>query len=93
MGKLNYINDKDGYEFISNKGIKYELLEGISYKGTSTSDRLFILLSFDEELIEKVNHQDYVGYIFGAEFVERYTDEYIEIIDKMVNKYEKKMNL
>lgn len=91
MGKLNYIDEKQGYEFISDKGIKYDLLEGYSLHGKCTSDIVFIVIQYDEELNEKVN-DILAGYMYGATFVTECSDS-IKDIDYIVNRYEKENNL
>ena len=93
MGKIHFANDRDGYEFISDKGIKYDLLEGVSIRGNTSSDIVFIMLSFDEELTEKVDNDEFVGYLYGAEFLSINNTEMEELIDNRVKKYEKKKNL
>ena len=89
MIKLN----NDGYYFISDSGIKYELLEGISIGGKRqyTSDAIFIMLN-DKNYFEKVNNY-FVGFWFGASFLHECLDEYNEYISKLVTEYEKENNI
>ena len=93
MGKIYFANDRDGYEFISDKGIKYDLLEGVSIRGNTSSDIVFIMLSYDEELTEKIDNDEFVGYMYGAEFLTSDNKEMEEFIDNRVKEYEKKKNL
>lgn len=94
MGRMNYVDEKNGYEFISDKGYKYDLLEGMCLQGKATSDIVFILLSFDEKLTEKVE-TEFVGYFYGATFIHTKEDRerMAKDIEWYVNKYEEKMNL
>ena len=93
MGKLNYIDEIEGYSFISDKGYRYDLLEGYTFQGNATSDIIFVLLSFDEELSERVERDEFVGYFYGASLVLEYKEDYIKTLDYLVNEYEKKKNL
>ena len=85
MIKLN----KEGYYFISNSNIKYELLEGVSIGGERqyTSDVIFIMLA-DENYLEKVDNH-FVNYWMGANFLCDYLEEYDKDISDLVTKYEK----
>ncbi len=89
MIKLN----NEGYYFISDSGIRYELLEGVSIGGKRqyTSDIIFIMLA-DENYLDKVDSY-FVGFWFGATFLGESLDEYNECINKSVTKYEKENNI
>lgn len=85
MGKLVY-DKRNGYSYVSDNGIKYNLLEGMSYQGKSTSDILFIMLDYDNNLSDLVDANDFlVGWFYGAG---DYVDE--NYISRYVNLYEKK---
>lgn len=90
MSGIKWIGFKEGYEYISEKGYKYDLLEGMALGGELTSDIVFILLSFDNGLTDKVE-TEFVGYFFGANCFK--TEEMEEIIKEYVKEYEEKMNL
>lgn len=81
------LND-EGYVYISEKGIKYELLEGVSIgsKQQFTSDLLFItLLDADYNVNDLV-----VGYLFGACIFRDSPNEYLDSIKRLVDEYESK---
>ena len=76
MGKILH-DDRNGYRYESNKGILYDLLEGVSLKGSTTSDIVFITLyqgeEVDEDFLEYIwnnDYETYVGYFMGAELVD-----------------------
>lgn len=89
MIKLN----KEGYEFISNRGIRYDLYEGITMGGIKqyTSDTIFIMLG-DERYYDEVENR-LVDYIMGAYFFEDDISEFDNDISYMVEEYENKYNL
>ena len=76
----------EGYVFISKKGIKYDLLEGVTIGVTPkyTSDIIFIFLS-DSDYNVKDN---FVGYLFGANVMTDDLEGYNESIEKIVAEYE-----
>lgn len=79
---------EDGYVYISDRGIEYELLEGMSIGAERryTSDIIFIVLNNAE-----YNVEDYiVGYLFGAGVFERQLMDYDESIKAIVDDFEKK---
>lgn len=79
---------EDGYVYISDKGIEYELLEGISI-GTErkyTSDIIFIMLNNAEYNVEN----PVVGYLFGADLLEKDLMSYDESIKELVDEFEKR---
>lgn len=78
----------DGYVYVSDRGIEYELLEGMSI-GTElkyTSDIIFIVLNNAEYNVE----DHIVGYLFGASIFERQLMDYDESIKELVNDFEKR---
>lgn len=78
----------DGYVYVSDRGIEYELLEGMSI-GTErkyTSDIIFIVLNNEEYNVE----DHIVGYLFGASVFERQLMDYDESIKAIVDDFEKK---
>ena len=95
MGKLNYIDDIEGYRFISDKGYEYDLLEGMTFGGNATSDIIFVLLSFNEDLTEKVD-TSYVWHFYGATSAiedQIQTGSTIKLLDKITKEYEERNNL
>jgi hypothetical protein len=89
MIKLN----KEGYEFISNRGIRYDLYEGVTMGGIKqyTSDAIFIMLG-DERYYDEVENY-LVNYIMGASFFEEDIFEFDNDIAYLVEEYENKYNL
>ena len=67
---------EDGYVYVSDRGIEYELLEGMSIGSERryTSDIIFIILNNAES-----NVADHiVGYLFGASVLEGQLMDYDE---------------
>lgn len=59
-------DEQDGYSFRSKKtGATYDLLEGKSYKGTSTSDIIFIMRGEEDK-----GYTNLVNFCFGACFLD-----------------------
>ena len=87
MIKLSY----DGYVFISDSGIEYCLLEGVSigHLETYTSDTIFIMM--DDYRYECSN--PFVGFLRGATFLAEHQEEYNKQIQYLVNIYESTSNL
>lgn len=85
-----YIKE-DGYVFISDIGIEYELLEGVSIGAEKryTSDIIFIML-IDANYNVDTNC---VGYLFGATIIDGYIDTYQESIKELVSEYEKRNSI
>ena len=81
----------DGYVFISDLGIEYELLEGASMGADKqyTSDIVFIMLM--DANYNADTH--FVDYLFGATTMENRIDEYEESIREIVRAYEKRNNI
>ena len=79
---------EDGYVYVSDRGIEYELLEGMSIGSERkyTSDIIFIMLNNAEYNVE----DHIVGYLFGASVLERQLMDYDESIKSIVDDYEKK---
>lgn len=79
---------EDGYVYVSDRGIEYELLEGMSIGSERkyTSDIIFIILNNAEYNVE----DHIVGYLFGASVFERQLMDYDESIKSIVDDYEKK---
>lgn len=81
------LSERDGYSLISNKtGNHYDLLEGKSYNGISTSDIVFIMEANSE------GYKSLIGYTFGAsdgeaclEYCAGYITEYEETGTKYLN--------
>ena len=100
MGKILY-NERDGYTYISDNGIKYDLLEGISYKGTTTSDALFIMLSYEPDLFKEIDVEPYqlVDWFYladdcpSAEFISDYVNRYEKKHPEIVNWFKKKKRI
>jgi len=79
---------EDGYVYISNRGIEYELLEGVSI-GTEkkyTSDIIFIMLANAEYYVDN----NVIGYLFGASVMGNDLLVYDETIRELVNNFEKR---
>ena len=83
--------EKEGYIFISEKGLKYELLEGVSIGSTPqyTSDIIFIMFSDLDLTVDT----PLVNFLYGATFINESIEEYNEIIEGMVEEFERRNNL
>lgn len=83
--------NNDGYYFESENGIIYDLLEGVTM-GTEpqkTSDIIFVVISgLNLEIDTPEEH--FVGYLYGASFMNDCMGEYEGYISYMVEEYEKK---
>lgn len=79
----------EGYSYISDMGIEYELLEGVKIGGRDqiTSDIIFIMLTDQNYNVYNIDN-NIVGYLFGASMIENNLKEYEETIKKMVSKFE-----
>lgn len=88
MGKI--IDDT----FISDNGIKYSLYEGESIDGSATSDICFIMLDnypkIDEELFDGNKEYELVGWFYGAFQYEDFINDFKDIVEGFVKKYEEK---
>lgn len=86
MGQYKY-SERDGYDYISDNGIEYELVEGISLMGESTSD-LIIMIFPDEDAV--FNGLECVDMVFGATFMDKesYRKDVLETLDKYAEKFE-----
>lgn len=92
MGKLIF-DDRNGYSFISDNGVEYDLLEGRSLRGKTTSDIVFVMLAYNEELFEYLGDRlsdEFLGYFFGAAFVRENDKDSIHYIEEYVAEFEKK---
>ena len=76
---------EDGYVYVSDRGIEYELLEGMSIGANKryTSDIIFIILNNAEYNVE----DHIVGYLFGASVLERQLMDYDESIKLTEKRY------
>ena len=99
MGKLVY-DKRNGYSYVSDNGIKYNLLEGMSYQGNSTSDILFIMLDYGNNLSDLVEANDFlVGWFYGAgdcvdeNYISRYVNLYENKHPEIVNCFKKKKRI
>lgn len=76
----------DGYVYVSDSGVEYDLLEGKSLGADTTSDIIFIcFLDCDFD-----NKDEVIGFLYGATFFEEDMKEYNNHIKKIVDKYERK---
>lgn len=78
---------EDGYVYISDRGIEYELLEGVGIGGREcTSDLIFIVLMNSEYNVDDM----VVGYLWGAGLLKSELSDYDESIKELVEQYEKR---
>ena len=100
MGKILY-DEKDGYSFVSDNNIIYDLLEGKSLGGLTTSDIVFIMLSFanfDNEDFDGTTYTDftdtygevnkYVAWFYGAGLVNNEQFDFLGECEHCVNDFE-----
>lgn len=82
------MKQRDGYVYVSDRGIEYALLEGMTIGGERkyTSDIIFIMLNNAEYNIEN----PIVNYLFGASLLENELDDYDKTIKKIVDEFEEK---
>ena len=94
MGKIIFTDAQNGYEFESDRGIRYSLYEGRSIKGETTSDIVFVMLDKEMELDDILGDMDYmfVGWFFGASVIadKSFIDSAIDILNRMTKEYEDK---
>ena len=94
MGKLLY-DEKNGYTYVSNNGVKYDLLEGMSFHGTLTSEIIFIMLHVDSDLYDNLNivnidvGQELVYWFYGA-YAKQDDKWFLDSIEDEISKYENK---
>lgn len=83
--------ENEGYIYISKRGLKYELLEGVSIGSPTqyTSDIIFIMFS---DLDIKVD-TPLVNFLYGATFINECIEEYDNMIGEMVEEFETRNNL
>ena len=88
MGHYNY-TERDGYEYVSDAGIVYDLCEGKSLLGETTSDIIFIILSDKDAVFTGI---EYVGFMYGAMLMTdmKFKKEALRTFDKYANDYEQK---
>ena len=83
-----------GSEFVSDNGIKYSLYEGESIIGNTTSDICFIMLDnypdLDDVLFDGNKEYELVGWFYGAFMYEDFINDFKDIIEEFVKKYEEK---
>lgn len=76
----------DGHIFVSDRGIKYDLLEGVTMgypvSPTKSSDIFFVMFNLYD-----CDEQDMVGWSYGAEFYK--IKEYIDWMIAVTSKWEK----
>lgn len=81
-------------DFISDNGIKYSLYEGKSIDGSATSDICFIMLDdyskIDDELFDGDKEYELVGWFYGAFQYEDFINDFKNIVEGFVKKYEEK---
>lgn len=70
-----------GDEFISKRGIKYSVYEGKTLDGNFTSDIVFIMNDCYEDA-------EFVGWFYGATFLYKRDQEFIDSLEYYINKYE-----
>ena len=79
--------ETDGYIYISPKtNREYDLLEGVSLGGKTTSDIVFI---FDYQLDKQDSFGKIVGFFYGANVIEE--KDLDEIVSNYVELYEEEM--
>lgn len=78
----------DGYVYVSDRNIEYELLEGMSIGSEQrhTSDIIFIMLNNEDYNVDN----NVVGYLFGADIFLEDQRYYEESIKEMVDEFEKR---
>ena len=84
----------EGYYFVSDSGIKYDLYEGLTFGNEKryTSDMVFVVLS-DRRYLDNVGDL-VVGGFFGAVFFDAAKDSEDDLyIGYIVQEYEKKNNI
>lgn len=71
-------DDREGYTIISPKGIRYDLLEGRSYRGDQslTSDIVFII-----EMNRNGTYKELVEFVYGADVTEGCLETCAEVIE------------
>ena len=102
MSKILH-DEKEGYSFVSDNNIIYDLLEGKSLGGLTTSDIVFIMLSlanFDDEEYDNGTYDEFtdtygeinkcVAWFYGAEFVNDEQFDFLRECEHYVNDFEKK---
>jgi hypothetical protein len=83
--------NKEGFYFISKRGIKYDLYEGVTMGGERqyTSDAIIIMLSEVRDDVDSM----LVDFVMGASFLEEELDYFNRWIGDLVEEYETRNNL
>lgn len=79
IGRLIKTNERDGYMFISDKGVEYDLFEGKALDGSATSDIVFIMLhdKYDENGNIEIE-TEYVDFLYGASCITLPSTDYLK---------------
>lgn len=87
MGHYNY-TERNGYEYVSENEIVYDLLEGKSLMGETTSDMIFMIFQDSDAVFNGV---EYVGFVYGATLMNKtnYRDDALETLDRYAEEFEK----
>lgn len=101
MGKILH-DEKEGYSFVSDNNIIYDLLEGKSLGGSTTSDIVFIMLSnanFDDDEYDNGTYDEfadtygetnkYIAWFYGATYVNDKQFNFLGECEHYVNDFEK----
>ena len=102
MGKILH-DEKEGYSFVSDNNIIYDLLEGKTLGGLATSDIVFIMLSnanFDSEDFDGTTYTEFtdtygeinknVAWFYGATLIDDKQFDFLGECEYHVNDFEKK---
>ena len=101
MGKILH-DKKEGYSFVSDNNIIYDLLEGKSLGGSTTSDIVFVMLSnanfnydeYDNEVYDEFTDaygeiNKCAAWFYGAGFVDNEHFDFLGNCERYVNDFEK----
>ena len=87
-------DDRDGYYFVSNKGVEYDLEQGSAIKGVTSSDIIYVTVRSDSSTDEIAGDLEYlfVGWFFGASCLESpdYKKDAIDILNRITSNWEEK---
>jgi hypothetical protein len=93
MGNLNF-DERDGYTYTSDNGIRYDILEGVSLGGATTSDMVFVMVALEDVdlQLDTIGGDALVCYTFGATDLESnaYRADVLKYIEAEVSEYELK---
>ena len=86
MAYLDYTKT-EGYKYISDTGIVYDLLEGKCLEGTATSDMIFMIMSDGDAVFNGI---EYIGFVYGATLIEEKESrkEIMEMLTEYAKDYE-----